>query len=133
RDAAEGDVEVLFSREGPEAPLWDLALLRNHSMQFFTDGGATPIVTVDAAVTLGQKHLVTLVHDGNALVSRIYIDGELAGENTSAPALEDTAARPLNIAARENAFSFSGIMDDVQLYSRAISGEEASYLFDNLA
>jgi predicted ribosomally synthesized peptide with SipW-like signal peptide len=71
------------------------------------------------------------VFDPDGQTYRLYLDGtEVDAASTSATAVDESAA-PLTIGGHETQFSLAGAVDDVQLYSRALSGSEVQSLADS--
>ena len=90
---------------------------------------------VSATTPLTEPTHIVLTHeDGNgadagASVTRLYLNGELAGEMENSPGFVDVLDR-FQVGARASANGFHGLIDDVQLYSRALTQEEARQLFE---
>jgi hypothetical protein len=86
------------------------------------DNDFTESTTTDWKI--GQWYHFAGTYDGDAL--RIYIDGKLEGETTGVPPM-DSSDLDLWIGADDwqlPTTSFPGILDDVRIYSRALSEDE---------
>ncbi len=100
-----------------------------------TAGGTVKTTAVNnASVWNGQWHLLTGTYDGTT--SRIYIDGSLAGSGTG-PAGPIAYSLGLNNdfiiggvvdPSCVESTNFTGDMDEVRVYNRALSQEEIAYL-----
>ena len=85
----------------------------------------------------GQWRHAAWVVDRGAGEVRIYIDGKLEGVNTFEPGAEASVVQdenPIRIGlarpnAREWASRYRGVIDEVRLYNRAITGEDVLALF----
>ena len=62
---------------------------------------------------------------------RIFIDGEKVLDEDAPPAIVDVAANPLLIGSYFGTLSFDGAIDDVQVYAKAVTDEDAAFLFGN--
>ena len=94
--------------------------------QNFRGGGVSVAIgTPSGGFTLNQWHLVTgtLKRD---LFTRIYVDGNLLNESNSfdfSLGPRDTTA-PILIGRRSDGRPLTGLVDEVQIYSRALSTQE---------
>jgi uncharacterized delta-60 repeat protein len=82
----------------------------------------------------GQWHNLVGVYDGPGMTQRFYVDGILAGTrsnlgNTPSPAnfLIGGSTTSSGVPRGE----FAGLIDEVQIYRRALSGNEVEFLFGN--
>ena len=89
------------------------------------------------SITAGSKsHIVLAYTDRNggedgADNLRIYIDGAEALNVDDPPAIVDVARNPLLIGSYFGTLSFDGLIDDVQVYAKAVTPEDATFLFEN--
>jgi hypothetical protein len=94
---------------------------------------ASDCATKFAANSSGQLALntwnhVAFTYDG--AVEKLYINGVLDSSNAAATASLCHAAKPVNIGMVTAAFlPFSGTLDDIQIYSQALSAAQVSGLF----
>ncbi|HUF61088.1 MAG TPA: LamG-like jellyroll fold domain-containing protein [Verrucomicrobiales bacterium] len=120
-------VTTLFSRgTGTGDPF---ALVANGADLLWFSGGEQGL-ELPGALPAGVDVHVVLVFDAN--VTRLYLDGVLAA-TMDATAFNDTPRNVFQIGATNSALGFNGIIDDVQIYGRAISGDEAAFLYENPA
>ncbi|MCF7974384.1 MAG: LamG domain-containing protein [Phycisphaerae bacterium] len=98
-----------------------------------TDSGSTNDDDVDAPDPLSADwHHMAVTIDSASTTITLYIDGEAVAQNTSAqytPSdLGETTQNWLGKSQYTYNPNFNGILDDVRLYSRALSAEEISDL-----
>jgi Concanavalin A-like lectin/glucanases superfamily len=103
---------------------------------FYVDDGGQARVSADAgqAAWDGKWHLIAGTYDGSGV--RLYLDGSQVGSATSAGAIPyalATASSNLAIgdypsSACGTAFQFAGDVDEVRVYSRALTASELAYL-----
>ena len=82
--------------------------------------------------TLGEWEHLTIVYDDDAKTKKLYVNGELAVESDDSVAENDT--KPFNIGAGGDtgtAYFFKGDIDDLALWSRALSASEVSDVHAN--
>ncbi len=84
-------------------------------------------------VSLNEWHHVVVTYDGSrrSTAVRIYVDGQPREvEATTDNTLDGTLKtdKPLHIGRRYSSATFRGLIDDVQLYSVALSAEDVSRL-----
>jgi hypothetical protein len=107
---------------------------QNGAWRFFcrTATGAAPgIVTTNPPTGFWQ--LLTVTFDGHAGFMRFYVDGQLVGTN-AAPTTLNTTPHELTIGCRQSAAAaynlpFNGQIDDVRIYSRALSTYDVQALY----
>lgn len=97
----------------------------------FTIANAGPAANVDSIATIndGNWHHVVGVYNGATPID-IYIDGVL--DNTSAgnaPASTGTTGNDVSVGAVNTARFFTGDIDDVRVYDRALSAAEVATIF----
>jgi hypothetical protein len=91
----------------------------------------------DPVLSVGEKHHVVITQlDENGLElgstrTRLYVDGELIAELEDSDGYEDVAPTVIQIGALNGGFGFTGVIDDVQIYSRELSTEDVQFLFGN--
>ncbi|MDF1785954.1 MAG: choice-of-anchor D domain-containing protein [Verrucomicrobiales bacterium] len=131
-------IGTLFSKlAGEESdPSYSLALFQSfeNSLIWITAEDAENIDVLVPNQGLSEATHVVLVHEDDngeeagATRTRIYLNGveEIAVEDN--PGFADLAGA-LQIGARVGDNGFPGLIDDVQVYSRAISAEEVADLF----
>lgn len=93
--------------------------------------GPTPDLRVNgqANVNDGRWHHVAGAYDGS--VARLYVDGVEDGSvETTGPIATNTERIYLGENAEAPGRQWSGLIDDVRIYSRALSADEIRYLAD---
>ena len=93
------------------------------------DNFDTGAFLADTGVADGEWHHLVYRHDAEAGTASIYIDGRLAGSSDSAGASAASDA-PLGIGSKSNEADWiSGLLADVRLYDRPLSGSEVLGLY----
>lgn len=94
------------------------------------------VVTVSEAPALDQWHYVVVVFDSDTDRHTIYIDGEKAAENEfpMGPIPDTTPGHPMHIGVNYSPRPYDqrwwdGYIDEVALYSRALSASEVETLY----
>ena len=74
-------------------------------------------------------HHLAGTYDGSKL--NLYIDGVARASVAATGNIADSSARSLNIGRfSEGGFLFKGVIDDVQIYNRALSATEIQQLYN---
>ncbi len=92
----------------------------------------TPISTT--TVTDGAWHLITVVHDAIAGTKKMYVDGSpLEDSKLTQPVVASTAEFVIggSVSGGSPTGFYDGLLDDVQIYNRALSDAEIDFLFLN--
>ena len=107
------------------------------SVFWLVDENATePTLSGSGVLGDNQAHHIVLVHsddngeDGGATLSQLWVDGVLVEENAEPLGYADTETA-LQIGARLSANGFTGVIDEVQIYGRALTADEIGTLFNN--
>ncbi len=93
--------------------------------------------TIDGVLTPGQtQHVVIAYQDDNgpefgADKLTVYVDGTEAGSLDAPPSVEDDPAQSFLLGSFFGVLNASGVFDDVQIYGKVLTEEEAKFLFDN--
>ena len=116
------------SRDEPPQSGYILYVDPSNVWQFWIGTGAAWNGTAGPAAQLDEWSHVTATYAGTE--KRLYINGRLAGQGTGV--LIPNKQRPLRIGAGRNELApdyfFQGMIDDVRIYNRALSAEEAAGL-----
>jgi hypothetical protein len=111
---------------------------QNGAWRFFcrTAAGTAPSIITTNAPT-GFWQLLTVTFDGNAGFMRFYLDGQLVATNV-APNSLNTTLHELTIGCRQSAAAaynlpFTGQLDDIRIYSRALSTYDVQALYAEAA
>ncbi len=100
-------------------------LLTADALEWFVEDAAK-FATPAGAVIAGQAHFVTVTWTADK--ATIYVDGVEAASQDGPDALDLSNANPIYIGSFAGVLSFSGVIDDVQIYDRVLSGEEIEFL-----
>lgn len=105
----------------------------NGTVNFFVygSGGYQFDLTTTATVNNGQWHHISAVRSGGN--GYIYIDGVQAASGSGTVQSLNALAVSIGYDHRDSNKVFTGLIDDVRVYSRAISASDALYLYDPLA
>ena len=105
----------------------------NQGVRFvFTDTGGKLIGSPDVAIQPGTFHQITGTFNGSTI--RIYSDGQFVGETKYLGRYSGNAGLPFTIGSAAYCAScnrWSGIIDDLRIYGRALTPDQAKQIFDN--
>lgn len=95
-------------------------------------GGNDPRYFSNNSLSLNKWHNLVAVYNFNSNALKFYIDGQLDGQITNFPTPYDTNAS-LYIGNDSNgqSYCFSGLIDDIAFYRRALSECEISQIFSS--
>ena len=108
---------------------YELLVNENQELQFFSyNAGFHGVTATGSGITLGQFHHVAATVDGSTV--RLYVDGQLVHEQAQAAPLVPNNG-PLLIGTLEPHFAnrFDGVIDELAIYNRPLSGGEIVRLF----
>jgi hypothetical protein len=88
--------------------------------------GAVYIGSANFNPTLGQWYHLALIREGSAFL--FYNDGILVSSNASTVVIP-TPNAPLTIGQAEGGFNFSGSLDDIRIYNRALNFSEIQAIY----
>ncbi len=131
----DGEQSSLFAK-GEQGGTPAFALLYNGGSVFWFNE-ENEVTDPVGSIAAGTKANIVLAYtdrnggDAGADNLRIYIDGAEVLNQDAPPAIVDVAANPLLIGSYFGTLSFDGIIDDVQVYAKAVTGEDAAFLFAN--
>ncbi len=99
-------------------------------LSLYVDGKGAPDQVWGGWLQANKWYFATFTFDG--LSARIYVDGVQKGEKIwEVPAKLNTFANtPLYLGARNNSEFFTGKLDDVRIYNKALSSEEILQLMN---
>ncbi|HLP78621.1 MAG TPA: LamG-like jellyroll fold domain-containing protein, partial [Candidatus Paceibacterota bacterium] len=92
--------------------------------------GITTTLHSTNSVTDGSYHMITITRDALTGEKRIYVDGNLNGSEIGTTDRLNGNTYFLSIGGTTYA-SYSGILDDVQIYAGVLSADEIAALHDN--
>ena len=124
---------------------WLKHVVATDEVQFgVTSGGVNTTATTIGAGTLEDLTTAALADGGDGFVHlvgvfspneavQMYVNGELVNFSQAAPAAMQLSSAPFQIGQHSNStqHTFNGAIDDVQVYSSALSGEQILHLFQN--
>jgi hypothetical protein len=100
---------------------------------FETGPGTDFYTTSPASYSNGQWHYAVVTYDGSTAV-RLYIDGvQVSSISTSGAIPDKTGTQPVRIGANSLALNgfFTGNVDEVRVWNRALSGTEIANAYNN--
>ena len=128
-------LEWEVTRQKSAVALWIGHLPQDHGVLsgtiVDTDGGNHPITSPPGTIVTGQFQHVALTYDKGTGVGRLFVNGRVVAQENIGTVTPDTSG-PLFISRRPadqpgdwtyNKF-FSGLLDEVAIYNRALSAEE---------
>lgn len=84
------------------------------------------ILIDDVAINDGQWHHVVAVRDAGANLNRLYVDGAEAINVTQSYTTDFTSTGPISIGYFSTSYYFSGSIDELAVYDKALSSTEVS-------
>ena len=92
-------------------------------------------ITGTSTITDNQWHLVTGTYDREVGIGAIYVDGKFENEMGPSSAVAPTNTYPVVFGAETvlGEVAYAGLLDDVRIYSYALSPVEVAVLYTNLA
>lgn len=97
----------------------------------YGSGGYQFDLTTTTTVNNGQWHYIAAMRSGGT--GSIYIDGVQAATGSGTVQSLNALAVTIGYDYRDSNKYFTGLIDDVRIYSRALSGSEVMFIFDPLA
>ncbi len=133
-DSVDAPLQTLFGK-GTGTPIFGLFLAANN-IQWWNEDSPS-FETTDGPISAdAPTHVVavyeTTSEDGtpiNAL--KLYANGAEIAATEGLPEFTDDGLEPFSFGAFNGAFGFTGAMDDIQIYSKAITANEVAFLFEN--
>lgn len=109
---------------------WNLHLVSNNyvAFEFWNQAGEYGYVQTVTRLTPGEWHFLAVTWDGQRL--RIYQDGQLENESP-APGPINPSPEPLTLGSGFDGYNywpFTGIIDEVRLFARALDQGEIQFL-----
>jgi hypothetical protein len=127
--AVGGTSAFLASDEGGGSTHKWILWLNGSTLQLLVQtppGGATYIGSASLSPAFGQWYHIALIRSGSSF--QFYNDGILVSSNSSTVVIP-TPNAPLTIGQAEGEFHFSGLLDDIRIYNRALSFSEIQAIY----
>jgi hypothetical protein len=98
---------------------------------FLGSGTARPALTVNQTPDVDKWEHVTGTYDGSTM--KAYLNGELIGEQAQKFDFQGTNDAPLRVGGSKDRpqYTFSGAIDEVVIYKRALDEAEIKNIMDN--
>ncbi|WP_198141265.1 LamG-like jellyroll fold domain-containing protein [Verrucomicrobium spinosum] len=133
RSSTQGEMGVVSAPSATNHNAY-LVLLKDQFLRLYTGVYSNTYVEWEPGLTDGNWHHVVVVREGSAGKARLYVDGQFQGERTATFVTSDIDLAVLGHEADsltgdyEPFQRFRGFLDEVRLYQRALSADEASTL-----
>ncbi len=104
-------------------------------MQWISDQNSSNKIRVDGTTSLrdDQWHHIAVIYDGSSTAAGIsvYVDGNPESMSVYADSLTGTILNSVTptIGSRNNTYYYTGAIDDIRIYSRALSESEVQALY----
>ena len=119
-----GNVVAKYNIGGPTTPFYGIIFdMDNKLMTFTRDGASNVILRTAEVVNEGEWHHFALVRDAGSKILQLYMDGSLASEAKDTTK-DLTNAEPLAMGRHYKTLYYDGIVDELKLWRRALSGAE---------
>jgi len=125
--------QILYKRQSSGVPAWYSFIIReesNNSLSFITtntSGSSVTLTTSANVINQNVWNLITATYDGSTM--RVYENGALVpGTVAQSGNILDSDERFL-IGGLDNTVFFHGTIDDVRIYSRALSTAEIQAIY----
>lgn len=135
-DATFSENAVLIGRDAKDSQVhWWLGLnTKGQAMFMLKDTEHIGLYIGDKGPALndGQWHQVVAVRDGANQKSKLYVDGQLIDEADYYYVRNFVTTAPVNIGYmnRSAGFHYTGLLDEVKLYGRAVTADEVTAKFN---
>ena len=129
-----GEQVLVEKFTGQTGPGWTLTKLSSNAIAIATDAGAVPILSSSAlSISLGAWHQFVARRNGTSL--DLFFDGASVAFSTISAATSAATSDPLLVGRRDAAdgrgFSTNGSLDELAIWSRALSNPEITALFNS--
>ncbi|HUF60816.1 MAG TPA: LamG-like jellyroll fold domain-containing protein [Verrucomicrobiales bacterium] len=133
QDSGDDANSVLFSKgTDAQTPANPFALILAGGTLAWGVGGNVEQPDVQVASIIDADTAYHLVVTYEAGVSTaIFLDGTEVGRNDSPTVFDDSRRQAMQFGAMAGTLGFAGVLDDIQIYAKALTAEEASFLFAN--
>ncbi len=123
-------VAALFSKGTGAGDPFAVAVIGD-SLVWFSGGVQT--LTVEGAFTPGENtHVLTTFENVDGVpTAAFYVNGTEVGRESGVEPFSDAQSSIFQIGALTGTFGFKGIIDDVQIYSEALTADDAKFFVNN--
>ncbi|MDR3572207.1 MAG: LamG domain-containing protein [Candidatus Pacebacteria bacterium] len=83
-----------------------------------------------SSMSTSQWYFIAATYNPSTLTRSLYVNGAFANSYTSGSSLSIPANGPTYIGCRWDGYNFSGLMDDVRIYGRALSAAEIQAMYN---
>ena len=129
-----GTYRIIASKnDGLNSPTYEFGISNTNKILWYQEFGGSALKFSNTSPSLNQWHQVAFVFNDSAKTGTFYLDGAADGAVSGLIGMETTTA-PLYIGvdaptgANEMSF-FNGKIDDLRIYSRALSATEIAALY----
>ncbi len=134
-DSFGGAPGTVFAKGNVDTPAFALLAIGGSLGWLPEAAGENPEFVVENVLTEGQAHHVVVVHDNTAGARQvaIYVDGDVDGATvvTDPMAVTDDRSLSFQFGSYNGGLFLNGVIDEVQIYTRAIAPEDVVALHNN--
>ncbi len=125
--------QMIFGKGDPFGGNPNFALLFSETGLLWFAGSEPEFGSDPGVMQAGQSHHVTVSYLTSAedRVIQIYVDGQVVAEQTDPTFIATGVNEPLFLGAFNGAVALDGVLDDVQLYDRALTEADILTLYEN--
>ena len=118
-----GNVVAKYNIGGPTTPFYGIFFEKDNKLITFTRDGASSVnLRPEETIDEGEWHHFALVRDAGKIL-QFYVDGSLASEEEDTTK-DLTNPEPLVMGRHYTNLYYDGIVDELMLWRRALSGDE---------
>ena len=99
----------------------------------WANGGSNTVFSSNQSVTDNLWHLVSFTRNTVTQKVRLYVDGVLDSESSYSAMGGINSSGGVNTVSYPSPYSFSGSLDEVRVYNRALSADEVAKLYQTTA
>ena len=122
-----------FAKGNTDTPAFALLIIGGSLGWLPADAGEAPEFVAENVLTVGQAHHIVTVYDnkGGARSVTLYVDGAAVATQADPLTVADDSGLAFQFGSYNGALLVDGILDDVQIYSRAIPAEDVAQMTAN--
>ena len=111
---------------------YGLAWFSPGQIGFWSTGGSSSILTTNSPAPTGTwKHVVGVLEGSGSNQAKIYVNGVLVKTGTMNLPSALSGERPLYIGRWRDEYYYRGFIDDVRIYTHALSAADVQALYSN--